>query len=369
MLTFIAAVAVASCKTDMDCSLAGACDAGTGKCACEPWTKGEDCAALNLVPLKSNASFASIVSNAVEQNWTNWGGSVAFEGGQYHLFAAEMANHCGLGVWGYKSQVIHAVSDNALGPFIRRGIAISTEAHNPVLTQALDGTWLIFTCGCPHKYADATCDRVELICPGGAEAAWTTTLYSATSLDGPWTAHVNVLGNATRGRLGSQNVAPIVNADGSVDLMFKGPDNNTEASIVHAPHWSGPYSLIAVNIFGKFVADNITNEDVWWWRSQDGNYHALSHRMTPADRETPKSGGHSFSRSLATGWVESTTPAYETILDVEGGGTLPIARRERPQLLRDGKTGAPRILFNAVSPLGTGATPFTFAQLLGGVAE
>ena len=60
---------------------------------------------------------------------------------------------------------------------------------------------------------------------------------------------------------------------------------------------------------------------------------------------------------------------YETILDVEGGGTLPISRRERPQLLRDAKTGAPRILYNAATPLGPGAIPFTFAQLLGGEEE
>ena len=39
--------------------------------------------------------------------------------------------------------------------------------------------------------------------------------------------------------------------DGSVKLMFKGPDNNTEASIAVAPHWSGPYTLLHVNIWSK----------------------------------------------------------------------------------------------------------------------
>lgn len=64
--------------------------------------------------------------------------------------------------------------------------------------------------------------------------------------------HVNLLGEALKGTTGlSQNVSPIMEPDGSVKLMFKGPDNNTEASIAVAPHWSGPYTLLHVNIWSK----------------------------------------------------------------------------------------------------------------------
>ena len=139
-------------------------------------------------------------------------------------------------------QVIHAIADSPLGPFTRVGIAIPTEAHNPVLSlDTNDGTWLIWTCGCPHAWppGDGNCTRQPLTCPGGAQAPWTTTVYSSKSLDGPWVPHVDLLGNITRGRLGSQNVSPIMHADGSLHLMFKGPDNNTEASIAYAPHWKG----------------------------------------------------------------------------------------------------------------------------------
>ena len=95
-----------------------------------------------------------------------------------------------------------------------------------MLSRAADGTWLIFTCGCPHEPAaeDCTAER-SWTCPGGAEPAWTTTAYSSRSLDGPWEAHVDLLGEATRAvggvKLGSQNVSPIMKADGSVVLMFK----------------------------------------------------------------------------------------------------------------------------------------------------
>jgi len=83
-----------ACSTDVDCSLAGACV--SGKCHCEGWTKGADCAALNLVPLTSAALLAPAVLPV--SNTTRWGSSPAFEGGVYHLFSAEMADHCTLGV-------------------------------------------------------------------------------------------------------------------------------------------------------------------------------------------------------------------------------------------------------------------------------
>jgi len=68
------------------------------------------------------------------------------------------------------------------------------------------------------------------------EAAWTTTVYSSTSVAGPWIPHVNILGSLG-GEIGTQNVSPLMLANGTVVLMFKGPDNNTEASLATAPHW------------------------------------------------------------------------------------------------------------------------------------
>ena len=127
---------------------------------------------------------------------------------------------------------------------------------------------------------------------------------------------------------------------------------------------AGPYSLQAVNVFAEFFKDNITNEDVWWWQSWNGHYHALSHRMTPSNREDNFVGGHAFSEHITRGWQEAITPAYTKTLELAGGGTMRITRRERPQLLRDGITGAPTVLYNAVSGA-KGDLPFTFSQRLG----
>eukprot|EP01043_Picozoa_sp_COSAG02_P001905 COSAG02_NODE_42_length_46522_cov_109.704478_18_plen_197_part_00 len=172
----------AGCENDLDCSLAGSCVAGT--CHCQSWAKGPSCAALNLQPPASPAAVVAAVQPA--GNWTRWGSSVVEYAGQYHLFSAEMADGCPLPVWGSKSTVIHSVSSSPTGPFRRLGLAVPAEAHNPVLSRATDGTWLLWTCGCPRASVPKGCDREQISCPGGQAAAWTTTVYSSKSLDGPW---------------------------------------------------------------------------------------------------------------------------------------------------------------------------------------
>ena len=363
LLLWLLPSCLGGCGSDLDCSLAGSCVNGT--CKCQSWSKGPDCAALNLAPVRSATDVRSIVEPA--ENWTRWGGSVVYDGdgdGMYHLFAAEMAKGCALSVWSYKSQVVHAVSNSSTGPFRRLGVAIPFEAHNPVLSRSpTDGTWLLWTCGCPFTPVHVEgCAREVPACPGGAEAIWTTTVYSSASLYGPWEPHVDILGNITRGRLGSQNVSPVFAADGSVSIMFKGPDNNTEASIATAPHWRGPYTLAHVNVFAKYYAENITNEDCYMWVAPDGTLHALSHRMSPSDRGSFVSGGHAFARTIDE-WHYALTPAYTDELALTGGGSYKLRRRERPQLMM-GADGQPRYLYNGVMPASGNA--FTFAQELGG---
>lgn len=64
--------------------------------------------------------------------------------------------------------------------------------------------------------------------------------------------HVDLLRAALKSTTGlSQNVSPIMEMDGSVKLMIKGPDNNTEASILTAPHWKGPCAFVAVVQFQR----------------------------------------------------------------------------------------------------------------------
>ena len=54
--------------------------------------------------------------------------------------------------------------------------------------------------------------------------------------------------------------------------------------------------MVKENVFATYFAENITNEDVWWWRGREGYYHALAHRMTPSDRGDIHCGGHAFAK-------------------------------------------------------------------------
>ena len=119
------------CTDDLDCSLAGACIAGV--CHCEQWTKGHDCAALNLTPLSSAAALTSAVVPV--NGTTRWGGSVVDDrngsSGLFHLFGAEFAHDCTLAAWGHQSRVYHAVSENSTGPFTRLGVAVGKDLGTP----------------------------------------------------------------------------------------------------------------------------------------------------------------------------------------------------------------------------------------------
>jgi hypothetical protein len=41
----------AKCASDLDCSLNGACDSGSGRCTCLPAWTGPCCTSLNLLPV------------------------------------------------------------------------------------------------------------------------------------------------------------------------------------------------------------------------------------------------------------------------------------------------------------------------------
>jgi hypothetical protein len=116
--------------------------------------------------------------------------------------------------------------------------------------------------------------------------------------------------------------------------------------------------MIKENVFAKYFNSGITNEDVYWWKSSDGIYHALGHRMKPSDREDHSSGGHAFTKNI-TDWHYALTPAHSDTLALESG-SLQLKSRERPQLLFDAE-GIPVVLYNAVSFNGK---VFTFGMSL-----
>ena len=105
------------CVDDLDCSLNGMCG-DDGACACEPGWTGDRCEALDLVPVDSSKLGFDPAENGA--NMSSWGGGVLEIEGTYHLFASELANHCGIGAYIRNSGVVRATSQDVEGPRVCR---------------------------------------------------------------------------------------------------------------------------------------------------------------------------------------------------------------------------------------------------------
>ena len=64
------------------------------------------------------------------------GGNEKNEKTEYHLFATEEVNHCGMTRWKSNSQVIHAVAASPGGPYKRVGLALPFATNPSVFFDA-----------------------------------------------------------------------------------------------------------------------------------------------------------------------------------------------------------------------------------------
>ena len=176
---------VGSCKTDLDCSLNGACDVETGACACDPpWIHGasgrEACNVFDVLPhpddyVPAYGSDSTKRTAFGPQNSsgmvTSWGGNIIQgDDGRYHMWVSAMGEGHGLSGWGAISQIDHAVAADPMNQFKKVNVALEKEAHNASPLRAKNGSFLLFHIG------DA----------GDKSASRSGFLHHAESADGPW---------------------------------------------------------------------------------------------------------------------------------------------------------------------------------------
>jgi hypothetical protein len=106
-----------SCTDDSGCSYNGKCHAGV--CMCDLAWRGACCTELAFRPAVKGAGLHTIEADG--HNTSSWGGSVLCDNstGVYHMWAAEMTQHCGIGAWTENSRIIHATSPTADGTYTR----------------------------------------------------------------------------------------------------------------------------------------------------------------------------------------------------------------------------------------------------------
>eukprot|EP01048_Picozoa_sp_COSAG05_P006789 COSAG05_NODE_458_length_9621_cov_5.309914_1_plen_659_part_00 len=122
---------VNSCQSDLDCSLNGVC--GNATCYCDSGWSGVRCHLLDFAPSEHHTAYD------VDGNTSSWGGSAALDpaDGKWHGFFSEFAGHCGVNSWLTNSMIVHAVSEQPQGPYIRQDVALGAWAHGKQLRPSL----------------------------------------------------------------------------------------------------------------------------------------------------------------------------------------------------------------------------------------
>lgn len=326
LLLLLAAVTLLTngCTTDVDCNLNGQCISGA--CQCDPAWKGTTCDSLNLLPAQEVASYR-------EPKTATWGANIVHNEADdtYHIWFAEMVNHCGLTSWLHNSQIVHAVAPSPNGPWTRKEVAVNVWSHNPIVVKAPDGTLVMFHIGDGTPSNIYNCDN-----PGNGSSpcgyifscnsnsgevpqpkANSLHMSIATSFDGPWNSYVASISGPW-----SNNPAPYIYPNGTVLIIF----NDAGMIMVRADSWKGPYSFYGSGACGG-------GEDPFLYLDSRGNFHCLYHRSPFSDPSIAI--GHAFSPDEGKTWKVTPNSACGSTVEYEGGKIVVYGKRERPHLYFD----------------------------------
>jgi hypothetical protein len=359
------------CSTDEDCSLLGVC--ASGRCLCDPGWSGADCGQLSLLPVRHGTGYNLTGSTPATSSW----GANIFPSSSdtmsqtWHMLASEFENHCDISRWSPNSAIVHAVSSvGPEGPYVRKAVAVPAFAHNPKVVQAPDGTWLMYTIGVPlpkSQLYNCSGKQQQQPLPNRDSRPGTRrpgrnpsnresniTLYTASSLDGPWVSHGVVLGADSYASWDedTSNPAPWVLPNGTLLLVYRGcvviacPPGSIcgcdreHLGIASAPHWRGAYTRLSTD--GP-ILPSAAAEDPSLWIDERGHFHLLMHYIPEAQLVAR----HAFARAYTGPWqMHTDSIPYTTTVAFTDGTELTYHKRERPQLVWSG--GAPSHLITGV---------------------
>lgn len=374
------------CSTDDDCSLLGVCSRSSaragGKCVCDPGWTGPDCAAAALRPYDDVAHLGYV--NATR---ASWGGRPVRVGGEWHLFATEIAARCPLILFMNNSMVIQAQSTTGspAGPYKHRSIVRDAFAHNPTaIGPTSDGYYLVYSIGgaaagtaAPNPASwllDCTAELPPCAADDRCRSHGTPASngqvvlsYSRDPIRGPWTHRVvlPIGGSGTTPpnspsawNCKHNNPSALLGPNDSVVLMYHGSTcdgslRGERLGLADAPHWNsteyskrpGPPIVAPSNGTGS-------HEDPFLWRDKRGNFHVLTHNQQSGNLcgDSASCGAHLFSRD-SRAWSISKHPAYSSAVRLRSNGSLVhTATRQRPQLVfSDDGEMRPVVLTNGAS--------------------
>ncbi len=356
------------CSSDADCSFNGACQ--QGECRCDAAWSGPSCGSLRLLPASRGAGLRAVDDG---HNTSTWGGTVSLDNatGKLHMWASEMAGHCGIGAWKINSFVVHAVADKDSPDMFKRveGGSHGTDmkfpifTHEPSVSRAPSGEWVLYWSGYPpNKGLGPPCLNA---CTDG----WTPKNISAygcklprggspptymswsTSPNGPWSPPVEVLAAPW-----DTNLAVVILANGSA--VGTARRSGMPVYLVTAANWKNgsSYHYHADKPLLELPSKSAI-EDGSVYLDSAGRFHAIFHSAL--------NGIHAFSHN-GLDWTYGGV-AWNNTVQFEDGGIYSFHRRERPHFVF-GDASAPHTitaLTTAVSYGDDGDTDACFTLLQG----
>jgi len=155
-----------ACTSDEDCNLNGLCVAAA--CACDPQWQGPLCGTLALLP-------ADPLGGHRRAGFSGWGGNPFFDAGdqKFHVFTVEMTRGCGISDYITNSQIVHAQSDTATGPYTLAPIASGparpargAAAAAPGAPAPPESVLVAPFAHAPHAWKDPTTGALVLVIEG-----------------------------------------------------------------------------------------------------------------------------------------------------------------------------------------------------------
>jgi len=372
---------VGNCLTDADCAYNGHCVplnakasepqhqiVASGRCVCHVQWEGVNCERLSTLPAAKDAGFRSPHS-ASDDGTSSWGGSVLFDdvGGQWHMYAAEMINSCGIDYWEPNSQVVHAVADAADGPFEFESVVIPPFAHEPNAVRSPDGDWVIYATMRHPAGGEYNCTQAVSREKALQELAVDppprhTYMVHSKFPYGPWSKPQLVLqANYSiwdgRKALIDTNLAVTILSTGEAVGIWRKCENTvgtvceneccTFPHLLIASNWSDPATYVPRSDQAMF--DGIKPygaEDPMLWQDANGIIHAILHDEQ-GDNRCTAIGRHAFSDDGGENWHYGAEDAYNGTVAWRGGDAVALFRRERPHMIV-GKAGQPLFISNGV---------------------